>query len=72
MEYNMNPNSIDGDDLLEVEKNTWIIAIHPSNNDFFFTEGDFIESINDVNDATRHCDKYLFTWNKIKDLEGIE
>ena len=42
------------------------------NNDFCFTEDDFIESINNINDATRHRDNYNFTWNKIRDLEGVE
>ena len=42
------------------------------NNNFCFTEDDFIESINNINDATRHRDNYNFTWNKIKDLEGVE
>ena len=42
------------------------------NNDFYFTEDDFIESINNINDATRHRGNYYFTWNKIKDFESDE
>ena len=42
------------------------------NNDFCFTKDDCIESMNNINDATRYRGNYHFTWNKIKDLEGVE
>ena len=42
------------------------------NNDFCFTEDDFIEFVNNINDATRHRGNYHFTWNRIKDLEDVE
>ena len=42
------------------------------NNDFCFTEADFLESQTQMNDATRHLSTYKTTWDKIKDLEGTE
>ena len=42
------------------------------NNDFCFTEADFIETRNNFNDATRHRGVYNESWAKIKALEGEE
>ena len=42
------------------------------NNDFCFTTEDFIETRNNVNDATRHQGTYVAAWKKIKELEGHE
>ena len=36
------------------------------NNDFCFTTEDFIETRNNVNDATRHQGTYVVAWKKIK------
>ena len=35
---------------------------HP-NNDFCFTEDDFIDSVNNMNDATRHRSNYNSIWD---------
>ena len=37
---------------------------HP-NNDFCFTEDDFIDSVNNMNDATRHRSNYNSIWDHI-------
>ena len=42
---------------------------HP-NNDFCFTEEDFIESRTAMNDATRHWGTYNVTWQTIQRLKG--
>ena len=42
------------------------------NNDFFFTEEDFLRASTEMNDATRHQGIYSDTWKKIKELEGHE
>ena len=72
MEDYINPNSIGGDNLLEVEEDNLNNSELFPDNDICFTEDDFIESINNINDVTRHRGNYNFTWNKIKDLEGVE
>ena len=68
----INQNSLDKDDLLEVEETYLNNSESFPNNDFCFTEDDFIEFVNNINDATRHRGNYHFTWNRIKDLEGVE
>ena len=40
------------------------------NNDFCYTEEDFMESRQMMNDATRHHGTYLHSWNTIKSLVG--
>ena len=65
----INPNSLDEDDVLEVEENDLNNSESLPNNDFCFTKDDFIESINNINDATRYRGNYHFTWNKIKLLK---
>ena len=66
MEDYINPNSIDGDDLLEgIEEDVNNSDSFP-NNDFFFTEEDFIESLHNINDTARHRGNYNCTWNKLK------
>ena len=40
------------------------------NNDFCFTQEDFIQTKTEMNDATRHQGTYHDTWTKIKELEG--
>ena len=45
--------------------------IHPDN-DFCFTEDDFIDSVNNINDATRHRSNYNSIWDQIKALDGVE
>ena len=42
------------------------------NNDFCFTNDDFVEYRTQVNDATRHQGKYREAWHIIKGLEGHE
>ena len=42
------------------------------NNDFCFTNDDFIEYRTGINDATRHQGKYREAWATIKSLEGHE
>lgn len=42
---------------------------HP-NNDFCFTEADFLETRNQMNDATRHHGSYHAAWDRIQSLEG--
>ena len=69
MEDYINPNSLDEDDVLEVEENDLNNSESLPNNDFCFTKDDFIESINNINDATRYRGNYHFTWNKIKLLK---
>ena len=44
---------------------------HPDN-DFCFTEDDFIVSVNNMNDATRHWSNYNSIWDQIKALDGVE
>ena len=44
---------------------------HP-HNDFCFTVDDFIESLNNMNDATKHRINYKNTWDQIKALDGVE
>ena len=61
----INQNSLDKDDLLEVEVTYLNNSKSFPNNDFCFTEDDFIEFVNNINDATRHRGNYHFTWNKI-------
>ena len=72
VEAYINPNSFEWDNLLEVEENDLNNSESFPNNNFCFTEDGFIESINNINDETRHRGNYHFTWNKIKDLEGVE
>ena len=62
----INLNSIDADDLLKEGEDLNNSEPFP-NNDLYFTEDEFIESINNTNDATRRRDSYDFTWGKIKD-----
>ena len=45
---------------------------HLPNNDFCFTEDDFLESLSNMNDATRHRSKWRDAWHIIKGLEGEE
>ncbi len=40
------------------------------NNDFSFTEEDFLEAQANMNEATRHIGVYNSTWTKIRELEG--
>ena len=40
------------------------------NNDFCFTEDDFLEAQANMNEATRHIGVYNSTWTKIRELEG--
>jgi len=40
------------------------------NNDFCFTEDDFLEAQINMNEATRHTGTYNLVWSKIKALEG--
>ena len=42
------------------------------NNDFCFTEDDFIETRQQMNDAVRHQGTYMDAWSKIKALENHE
>ena len=42
------------------------------NNDFCFTEDDFLESVTGMNDATRHRGVWHNAWKKITELEGKE
>ena len=42
------------------------------NNDFCFTEDDFLESVTGMNDATRHRGVWHDAWKKITELEGKE
>ena len=42
------------------------------NNDFCFTEADFLETRKNFNDATRHRGVYNESWAKIRALEGKE
>ena len=42
------------------------------NNDFCFTNDDFIEYRTGINDATRHQGKYREAWETIKSLQGHE
>ena len=42
------------------------------NNDFCFTEDDFLESVTNMNDATRHRSKWRDAWKIINELEGEE
>ena len=42
------------------------------NNDFCFTEEDFLEARTNMNEATRHTGTYNSTWSKIRDLEGAD
>ena len=42
------------------------------NNDFCFTEDDFLESLSNMNDATRHRGKWRDVWKIIKHPEGEE
>ena len=43
-----------------------------SNNDFCSTDTVFLETRNQINDATRHHGSYQEAWDKIKSLEGNE
>ena len=45
---------------------------HVPNNNFCFTEDDFLESLSNMNDATRHRSKWHDAWQIIKGLEGEE
>ena len=40
------------------------------NNDFCFTEDDFLEARTNMNEATRHAGSYHETWSKIRALTG--
>ena len=40
------------------------------NNDFCFTEDDFLEARTNMNEATRHTGTYNSAWSEIKSLEG--
>ena len=42
------------------------------NNDFCFTEADFLETRNQMNDATRHQGTFHEAWSAIRALEGRE
>ena len=42
------------------------------NNDFCFTEEDFLRASNEMNDATRHQGIYSDTWRKIKNLKDMK
>ena len=42
------------------------------NNDFCFTEDDFLESVTEMNDATRHRGVWHNAWKEIHELEGEE
>ena len=42
------------------------------NNDFCFTEEDFLEQRNDMNDATRHQGTYQGVWSEIRAMVGEE
>jgi len=42
------------------------------NNNFCFTAEDFIETRNNVNDATRHQGTYASAWKTINELKGHE
>ena len=44
---------------------------HP-NNDFCFTEDDFIDSVNNMNDATRHRSNYNSIWDHITKNNTIQ
>ena len=67
----VNPNSINGDDLIEAEKDLNDSELFP-NNDFCFTTDEFIESINNINDETRYRGNHNITWSRNKDLEIVE
>ena len=41
---------------------------HLPNNDFCFTEDDFLESLSNMNDTTRHHSKWRDAWQIIKGL----
>ena len=71
MEDCVNPNSINGDDLIEEEKDLNDSELFP-NNDFCFTTDEFIESINNINDETRYRGNHNITWSRNKDLEIVE
>ena len=44
---------------------------HP-NDDVYFTGDDFIDSVNNMNDATRYRSNYKSIWDQIKALDGVE
>ena len=61
--FNSNPAQQDED----TEENEDVL--YP-NNDFCFTEDDFLEAQINMNEATRHTGTYNLAWSKIKALEG--
>jgi len=59
-------------DNVETEQNTVEDEGGMPNNDFCFTEDDFIETRQQMNDAVRHQGTYMDAWSKIKALENHE
>ena len=55
----------------DVETQIAPIAALP-NNDFCFTEEDFVEARNEINEATRHQGSCAEAWRQIRELEGEE
>ena len=60
----------DNDDEEDVNENADPPEI--PNNDFCFTEDDFLRATQEYNDATRHHGIYNNRWDEIKQLEGHE
>ena len=48
------------------------MIIATPNNDFCFTEDDFIDSVNNMNDATRHRSNYNSIWDYITKNNTIQ
>ena len=67
----LNPAQIDGDNDNAPDPEDQD-PTHLPNNDFCFTEDDFLESLSNMNDATRHRSKWHDAWQIIKGLEGEE
>ena len=65
------PNTMFGDSV-ESEQDTVEDEGSMPNNDFCFTEDDFIETRQQMNDAIRHQGTYMDAWTKIKALENHE
>ena len=59
----------DDDDALDPEDED---PAHLPNNNSYFTEHDFLESLSNLNDATRHRHKWHEAWQTIKGFEGEE
>ena len=69
----LNPADIEGDANDDDASEADLPELIPlPNNDFCFTEDDFLESVTGMNDATRHRGVWHDTWKKIKELEGKE